>query len=201
MKSGMNAAIWMTIAPAMVALLIAPAIALPSPAFAASYHVSSEASCKALPLSGGNATWASSTHWCTIPAGSTLTLSGNYTLAIDSGVMLINEGAIQNGGGATITIASGAMIHNIGTFDNTGKVEGSGIILNIGVLNNAATIALSSPGGIENTKTGILANSAFVNTGFLTNAGTLINSGIINSKTHVENTGTIINSGDRKSVV
>jgi hypothetical protein len=207
-RKKINAAISMTTTtiPAFavtIALLLiiaaVPAIALPSPAFAATFHISGEASCKALPLSGGNATWNSSEHQCAIPAGSALALSGNSAIAVDSGIVLVNQGAIQNSGGGVINIAAGAKIHNKGTFDNTGKVGGSGSILNDGVLNNAATIAISSPGGIENAKTGILSNSGFIHTGSLANAGTLFNSGVIDSKSHIENSGTIVNGGTIKS--
>ena len=162
--------------------MIPDAFALPD------YIVSDAASCLALPVIGGPATWNGAAKACTIPAGSILRPGFGATIAISEGVSLENFGTIESPVyGANygylvnygiITTRGGLGFENRGMMDNNGDFIG--FLGNYGILNNNFAGTMLTSGSISNAANGTINNFGIIE--YRDNDSQPQNFGIVNNQ-------------------
>ena len=157
------------------------------------YTLSGEASCFALPLSGGTALWFESNSTCVIPVGTTLAWDDGTDLLIENGVELsvngmlqgtiVNHGKLHVNGrlalGALVNEQDGLVINNSTDFELSWNSQ----FFNRGTFNNLGYVERWT-GSIHNEQSGTVNNynaltfdegdSEPTNYGVFNNYGTVI---------------------------
>ena len=182
-------------------------LAIASFAQAATYSVSSQSSCQAIPgatwSAGSTCTLASS---FTVNPGDSLTISFPANLAIPAGVTLTNNGGlvhVQNG--AKLLVNGGTVQHAAGTIRNEGSWElrgaTSAVLTSAGSVIDNGNLVQVFEGRFDNL--GTLNLNTFVSffgiekVGTLRNLGrlTLVSGADVYNKGRIENSGAITNNG------
>ena len=143
----------------------------------------------------------------TIVEGATLIVASGFTLTVNDGASLNNEGTILNNfvivnngtinNSGTLDNAEG-IIHNNGKINNDGTIDSFNFILNYsgGVINNNGTINIGNDVYIGNL--GSINNYETINIGIgggISNFGSVSNYGTINNSGEIQNCGIVSNSG------
>lgn len=189
-------------------LLIVCATAVASLSHAATYSISGQAGCEAIP----GATWTGADSRChlgadlTLAAGDTLTVVSPAGLRVPAGIFLVNNGGllrVQLGG--KLFVAGGTVYHLAGTVDNDGfwdiREATSAVVISEGALFDNGNQVHLNQGRFDNY--GRLNQSSgasyfSIDAGaILRNFGALSNAAYadVYSEGRIENTGSITNFG------
>lgn len=188
-------------------LSIACALAIAALSHAATYSISDQSSCEAIP----GATWASGSVCnlgsnLTLAGGDMLTISSPAGLGVPAGVILENsDGLLRVQLGAKLFVSGGTIQHLAGTLDNDGfwDIRGatSAVVTSAGSITDNSNQIHLLEGRFDNH--GTLNQSSSVSFFNVANAATLRNFGALTngpgadvySKGRIENAGSIANSG------
>ena len=188
-------------------LAIGITLSLASLAQAATFSVSNQASCLAVPGAAFNATGSVCTLGANLSlnAGDSLTVNSPVTLQVPAGVTLANAGGLLRVLLGAKVVVNGVVQHAAGTVDTNGVFELRGptaaIVTSPGTLFDNKNLVQVFEGRFDNG--GTLNQSTFVSLFALEPAGVLRNFGAMGvvsgadvfSKGRIENTGSIANNG------